>query len=70
MARIGAECDFARVPRYLYTESAEDVDKLERELESLAFLVPGGGCHVYEGARVATVTRESPVACTSSMAPC
>lgn len=29
VARIGAECDFARVRGYLYTESVEDVDKLE-----------------------------------------
>jgi glycine/D-amino acid oxidase-like deaminating enzyme/nitrite reductase/ring-hydroxylating ferredoxin subunit len=32
--RTGAECDFARVPGYLYTTREEDVDKLKEELEA------------------------------------
>jgi glycine/D-amino acid oxidase-like deaminating enzyme/nitrite reductase/ring-hydroxylating ferredoxin subunit len=34
VARTGAECDFSRVPGYLYTTREEDVDQLKAELEA------------------------------------
>jgi glycine/D-amino acid oxidase-like deaminating enzyme/nitrite reductase/ring-hydroxylating ferredoxin subunit len=98
-SRIEADCDFARVPGYLYTEREQDVDKLMRELDAaqraglaaelskvplpivtragvcfsnqaqlnplaylgaLARLLPGGGCHVFEGSRVVAVDEGEP----------